>query len=151
MQPYARAAGLMSEAVEADPDDVREPFQIRALSRRHRRRATEAARKLGLNVGEWMERAIDKQADLDAGHAVLPPQPLQAARTPMQPIQAPDAASLAYLVQAAAQAAQASGKPMSKKRADKVYRLLDRQVTAALGEPEAHLGRRGSDGRFIAS
>lgn len=51
----------------------RAPFTIKSFPVATRQRAVRAAAKRGEAMGEWMARAAENQADLEAGDTVFPP------------------------------------------------------------------------------
>lgn len=54
-------------------DPEKAPFTIKSFPVATRQRAVRAASKRGEPMGEWMARAAERQADLETGDGVFPP------------------------------------------------------------------------------
>jgi len=59
--------------LDDDNPDRRTQFMIKSVLVRARKLAAESARKAGLPMGEWIEKAIYTQVRADAGENVFPP------------------------------------------------------------------------------
>lgn len=86
----------MTEADQADARAkacVREraPWTIKSVRVGLRDDAVRAARAQGVTMGEWMERAVPRQAAADRGNQVMPPGQAVAVPEPMRPMPVADA------------------------------------------------------------
>jgi hypothetical protein len=56
-----------------DDPDAKGPFQIRDFRRGTQAKAKACANRAGLNMAEWMDRAVHTQARVEQGDQILPP------------------------------------------------------------------------------
>lgn len=58
---------------EANETDERAPWTIKSVRVETRDLAVRSARAQGVTMGEWMDRAVPRQAEADKGNQVIPP------------------------------------------------------------------------------
>jgi len=113
-------------------DDDR--WTIRGITRAARMRAIEAAGRRQMPVGTWLAHAIEHEIEAERRPLKLAPAVVSDKRPDMSD-HAGELAHLLPLMQAAAAAAAASGRPMSRRVASRLYGLVDDNVRRAAGMP----------------
>ena len=136
--------------------DERKPITVKAFRTETSEKINRHARMHGLTNAEYIDRAVHTQIRIDGngGPMIIPPEP---GNTPPR-AGAPDvaapgwalnaASALRELAEAALMASQASGRPMPKRTAGRLYSLLDQQLRAAqaaagipAGKPPVQTGK----------
>jgi hypothetical protein len=122
------------------PPDVG-PFTVKAFPIATRDRVKRAAYAQGITQGAWLDRACQTQLRLEAGRPLIqppgearPPPEVDTGRLSHQIHTSEDTTTVlvATLVRSAVEAAEASGRPLSKRLAAQVASLANYQVKAAL-------------------
>jgi hypothetical protein len=116
------------------PDETA-PMTIKAVPIAARKRAVEAAGRQDETMGEWMTRAITRQAEMEAGNAVLPPAIRQPGPEP-DPAPPPlDLAGLGAALGAITGAYQAAGHKPPLALAREAKGLLEDHIRCLRGKP----------------
>lgn len=126
------------------PQDDRQPVTIKAMPVAAWKRAREAAEKQDQSMAEWLARAINQLADMEAGARVTMPGKPDKPEAPAMP-----AADLEALMRAAHAVSEASGVPVPKVAARHAFALLTGQMRAARGLPVRQTSRKSGVTRAV--
>lgn len=116
-------------------EEAKAAWTIKSMPVEERKLAVACAARAGLNMAEWMVRAVRNQARIDAGDQVLPPgtpAPRPAAARSPAPL-----GDLVAVVQALGAIAESSGVPVPRGLARSSYAAVREQLRGIRGLPEA--------------
>lgn len=111
---------------DRDPVDTAAPWTIKSVSVATREAVTQAARREGLTVGQWLERRV---AEWEAEGRPVPVAP------PAMSGQAPNLGDLAQAMQAARALAEAAGIPVPPHIAREAFAVLKVATRQVRGLP----------------
>lgn len=120
------------------------PWTIKGMPVAVRKRATECAQRLDETVAEWMTRAVNRQADMEARNVVIPPGKPEANRVAQEPVSMPqlDLAGLGAAVQAVTAAYQAAGAKVPRAIGREAKATIEHYLRGMRGLPPRQTGRR---------
>ncbi len=120
-----------------EPDKA--PWTIKAVSVETRKLAVKSAAQQGVTMAEWLDRAVQGQAERDRGNQLIPPGQSGQDVARFAPVQPPDEtgkldlAGLADALRAVATVAGAAEMPVPKSLAREASALLRQQIREARG------------------
>lgn len=130
-----------------NPADEKTTINVKGVSAKAWERARNAAAKQDETMGEWISRAANQLADMEAGPREFPPQspanlaPEMVKPTGLTPEQ------LASLMQGMAALATATGTPPAKADVRRAFALVDDHVREARGMPPRPIRLRAGPGK----
>jgi hypothetical protein len=127
-------------------DGAKTPWTIKGVPAATRQKVVACCAKQGQTQAEWIARAVDHLANLEAGERVIPPAGQtpadQQGKTEANPGPGMSLDSLAQAATAAQKMAEASGMPIPKTTARRVFMLLDNHCRVAQGLPVRRISAR---------